>query len=1345
MDLQKEDAFASSEYDFGYAQIAFGSNHCIALDATGEIYTWGNNYKGALGLGDDEQPNESVVNHRNYSPSKVSDYVSLGGLKFKQIGAGGGKTYALSLDGDIWACGANNSGELGTGDTVNRTVLTKVELPGVKFAKISPGENHMLALSTQGDVWVWGNNSFGNRLGVNTGTDVNPNPIKLDMGDIKFKAVSGSEYDSYILSTAGKVYKSNSTTFARVEGLPDDIEFKDIVAGGLSAFALTTDGHIWSWGRNAGGILGLGVGVQSDEHNMVATPQSMCGYIGEMENVNFESLWCGIASGLGIDEAGELYCWGNYQERIVIEMLGLPADTPNLYNDYILPRLSTPTKLSEYIPSMAGIHYKSLSRTEAYHGGALDTNGNIYSWGAYALGRHGVGTNTRPEIAAPVFTGNIVSVPKIEQVYYKTSGLEPEVADDKIPTELESISIHFDMPMAKVSNAGLASLTKGGETANYLASNGAISQTWNSEGTVLTIALNGSILEEGENYVLSLDNFEKDDRFRMGTSLSLNLEADKSLNAGKYIHYTGLNGATLSPKPIHYNDDTTRPITIGTPTRAGYTFTGWNVDYADATPDLTGVTSFAIGTGVNTNITLSAMWSAINYTVSYTALNGTTLTNKPVAYNMDTASTGRTVSNPSRVGYSFDGWKVAYASTPAGLTSFTGLMDYSIPTNSATNITLTAVWTVNGYNINYVGLDNATMSAKPTTYNALTTRPISVSDPTKSNYTCVGWNVDYADATPDLTGVTSFAIGDNVHTNITLAAIFTENYKFLMRGSNITLTKAEAVANLTAMQTETTPGSVLANAMNIKGIKHYLGTDTKVTAEAILVSSNPAFEAKEGIYALKFKNALNASTTGIYYVTVIGDGRNNTGTDGTEDQGKNGQAARSWWLSAKDASITSGQAKNILNSATSQTAIINLLNAKCKSLASGSATMQNEAVKVLEITPRLSTATGMYTVIFSSKDKATPITLAAVLSVRTKDNEALTPDANDENKLYAVSADNKTIKQNVAQDLLNDPASYSAIISLMNAQAKVYDVENLQNPPVAKDIAISSITPVFSEDALALYLVKFAVENCEYANITAGLAVEKADHTTKIDTQKDPDGKIVTAWAISVKDKELTDKEIGEILASPASKSAIIDLLDAKAMMINGDATVEVAVVLDSISPVLTTKAGTYTIHLSAENNEDSNIGTALTVVKTPDKTPSGSGGKDTGNSNGTGKGSTSGNGKGTGNASSTGKASATGNGDNSSNNSTNSDNSKGSGTGKDKAAGKDTSSGESDITNKDEAMAASNNASFFGGLQNYFALHPAMWFIPAGLFILLAALLGWWFILAAKRRKDEDEESDTN
>ena len=135
----------------GVRAISAGDYFVLALEQDGTVWGAGNNDYGQLGIGA-QTPDR---------PAFVQAQIS--GVTL--IGTGDFASYATTADGAAWSWGSNGFGELGLGST-SEAVPTPSTIPSLTDVKeFSGGQNHMLALRTDGTVWATGSNYYG-QLGV---------------------------------------------------------------------------------------------------------------------------------------------------------------------------------------------------------------------------------------------------------------------------------------------------------------------------------------------------------------------------------------------------------------------------------------------------------------------------------------------------------------------------------------------------------------------------------------------------------------------------------------------------------------------------------------------------------------------------------------------------------------------------------------------------------------------------------------------------------------------------------------------------------------------------------------------------------------------------------------------------------------------------------------------------------------------------------------------------------------------------------------------------------------------------------------------------------------------------
>ena len=227
-----------------------------------------------------------------------------------------------------------------------------------------------------------------------------------------------------------------------------------------------------------------------------------------------------------------------------------------------------------------------------------------------------------------------------------------------------------------------------GKTDNpyTMAVTGAVSLTAQTQIETYTIdyELNGGALEAGKTnpatYTLETAAFRLEEPTRTGYTFAgwtgsngttpqtdvgiaqgsignLYFEANWTANGYKIL-YTGVEGADVSTFPTKhvFGKDTAIP----NPTKADYSFAGWKVNGSAAARDLT-----LSGTAYTADITLEATWTANEFTITYSGVEGADVSTFPTkhVFGKDTA-----IPNPTKTGYGFAGWKVNGSAAARDLT-----------------------------------------------------------------------------------------------------------------------------------------------------------------------------------------------------------------------------------------------------------------------------------------------------------------------------------------------------------------------------------------------------------------------------------------------------------------------------------------------------------------------------------------------------------------------------------------------------------------------------------------------------------------------------------------------------
>ena len=226
------------------------------------------------------------------------------------------------------------------------------------------------------------------------------------------------------------------------------------------------------------------------------------------------------------------------------------------------------------------------------------------------------------------------------------------------------------------------------------------------------------------------------------------------------------NGGSVTPtsKTFTINDS----ISLPTPTRTGYTFSGWKVtEKADVSNwTLNDVyTGTSIPAGKYGNVTLTAQWTVNTYTITYKYNNGAADTT--AKYTIEQSIT---LPSPSKTGYTFAGWKVTTAGGNWNTTD--SVYKGTVAAGKYGNVTLTAQWTVNTYTITY----KYNNGAADTTAKYTIEQSITLPSPTKTGYTFAGWKVTTAGGNWKTTdSVYKGTVAAGKYGNVTLTAQWVAN------------------------------------------------------------------------------------------------------------------------------------------------------------------------------------------------------------------------------------------------------------------------------------------------------------------------------------------------------------------------------------------------------------------------------------------------------------------------------------------------------------------------------------------------------------------------------------------
>ena len=267
--------------------VAAGYYTSFAIAESGDVWAWGRNDYGQLGLGDEESrdaPEKLALQNitqvaagdyhtlfldeggRLYGAGCSEDYDQLATGKFEnesapvaimdgvtRVWAGRDISAALDEDGKLWVWGANDLGQLGLGHTDDVDGPTQLPLEGV--VDVAVGKQFMAALLEDGSLWVWGDNTYG-QLGIGEGESTLV-PVRVELEEIV--SIAAGAAHMLALDADGRVWAWGAGYYGQIGNggdsdrfIPVEVEGAQgataLFAGGDTSGARTLDGQTLLWG-----------------------------------------------------------------------------------------------------------------------------------------------------------------------------------------------------------------------------------------------------------------------------------------------------------------------------------------------------------------------------------------------------------------------------------------------------------------------------------------------------------------------------------------------------------------------------------------------------------------------------------------------------------------------------------------------------------------------------------------------------------------------------------------------------------------------------------------------------------------------------------------------------------------------------------------------------------------------------------------------------------------------------------------------------------------------------------------------------------------------------------------
>jgi alpha-tubulin suppressor-like RCC1 family protein len=337
-----------------YAQcwkvVSAGMDHTIAVKPDGTLWAWGFNGSGQLGIGNTDEKN---------SPTQIGTATN-----WQIVSAGGNHSFAIKTDGTLWGWGDNFWGQVGVG-TYGTEIYTPTKIgTSTNWKSISVGLNFTLGIKTDGTLWAWGENYFG-QLGISGQT---PSPVKVGV-ETNWQSVDAGNAHTMAIKTDGTLWGWGFNSYGQLgdgtilekstpQRIGSDGNWQSIATGNNFSMALKTDGTLWTWGSNFLGQLGDGTYIDKK------TPT-------QIGNSSWKTISAGNVNSLAIKADGSLWRWG-----------------------WILGEVGYGIENSDNIPTQLGqgSNWQSISSGDK-HSFAFKTDGTLWGWGDYFWGKLGIDGN----------------------------------------------------------------------------------------------------------------------------------------------------------------------------------------------------------------------------------------------------------------------------------------------------------------------------------------------------------------------------------------------------------------------------------------------------------------------------------------------------------------------------------------------------------------------------------------------------------------------------------------------------------------------------------------------------------------------------------------------------------------------------------------------------------------------------------------------------------------------------------------------------------------------------------------------------------------------------------------
>ncbi|XP_024133920.1 E3 ubiquitin-protein ligase HERC2 isoform X1 [Oryzias melastigma] len=351
----------------------------LSAGGSGTIYGWGHNHRGQLG---------GIEGAKVKVPTPTE---ALATLRPVQLIGGEQTLFAVTADGKLYATGYGAGGRLGIGGTESvstPTLLESIQHVFIKKVAVNSGGKHCLALSSEGEVYSWGEAEDG-KLGHGNRSPCDRPRVIESLRGVEVVDIAAGGAHSACITASGELFTWGKGRYGRLGHGDSEDQLKpklvdalqghrviDVACGSGDAqtLCLTDDDMVWSWGDGDYGKLGRG---GSDGCKVPMKIDSLTG-------LGVVKVECGSQFSVALTKSGAVYTWGKGDYH----RLGHGSD------DHV--------RRPRQVQGLQGKKVIAIA-TGSLHCVCCTEDGEVYTWGDNDEGQLGDGTTNaiqRPRLVA---------------------------------------------------------------------------------------------------------------------------------------------------------------------------------------------------------------------------------------------------------------------------------------------------------------------------------------------------------------------------------------------------------------------------------------------------------------------------------------------------------------------------------------------------------------------------------------------------------------------------------------------------------------------------------------------------------------------------------------------------------------------------------------------------------------------------------------------------------------------------------------------------------------------------------------------------------------------------------